>query len=71
MAFCADHYPMFENRQGELSGLMDLKIEIEKGNNEQDKNKNKADAEETSRMLLEEFFFDSDHDEEYMGNQCL
>ena len=50
---------------------MDLKIEIEKGNNEQDKNKNKADAEETSRMLLEEFFFDSDHDEEYMGNQCL
>ena len=57
----------FEKRQGESSGQMNLKIEVEKGNKKRDKNK--ASVEEASRLLLKEFFLDSDHDEEYVGNQ--
>ena len=57
----------FKNRRVKLSGQMNLKIETEKGNNKRDKNK--ADMEEASRLLLEEFFLDSNHDNEYVGNQ--
>jgi len=57
----------FENRRGESSGQMNLKIETEKGNNERDKNI--ADVEEASSLLLAEFFLGSDHDDKYVGNQ--
>ena len=46
---------------------MNLKIETEKGNNERDKNI--ADVEEASSLLLAEFFLGSDHDDKYVGNQ--
>ena len=56
----------FKNMRGNLSDQMGLKIETKKGNNEQDKNK--TDAEEASRLLLEKFFLGSSHNEEYTGN---
>ena len=55
----------FKNRQGESSSQIYFKSENEKGNNNQDKNK--MDTEEANRLLLEEFFLGSNHDEEYMG----
>ena len=47
-----------------------MKIEIEKGNNDKQEvfqDKNKADTEEASKLLLEEFFLDRDHDDDYVG----
>ena len=56
---------MFEKRQGKSSDQMNLKIETEEGNNERDKSK--ADAEEASRVLLEEFCLDSNRTEKFHG----
>ena len=56
---------MFEKRQGKSSDQMNLKIETEEGNNERDKSK--ADAEEASRVLLEEFCLDSNRTEKFRG----
>ena len=50
-----------------MSGCEDLKLQIKKGNNKQDKNK--GDTEEASRLLLEEFFLDSDNYNENVGTQ--
>ena len=57
----------FKNRRGKFSGQMNLKIETGKGNNKRDKNN--TDVEEARRLLLEEFFLDSNHDDEYVENQ--
>ena len=46
---------------------MGLKIEIKKGNNEQDKSK--ADVEEANRLLPWEFFIDNENHNEYVGIQ--